>query len=243
MSFFEHDFSVGFRDTGKSNTLTNKAFLSFMEDAGGLHSESAGFGMNEIKTTNLSWILLGWKLKVLSRPIYGTKLKVITWGRKFSKVHAFRDFEVYDDKNNLIAIATSKWLLFNIKENKIARITPEIIESYSIEKKSVFPLDKVNFSIENEPNNVLNTFDYTILRNNIDINNHMHNLCYLDIAYEALPEDVYRNTNFDNVEIIYKKECYLYDKIKCEYYFDNNIHYIYIKSLDNSVLHAVIKLY
>ena len=68
MSFFEYNLNVGFRYTGKSNTLTNKSFLSFMEDAGGLHSESAGFGINEIKTTNLSWILLGWKLKVLSRP-------------------------------------------------------------------------------------------------------------------------------------------------------------------------------
>lgn len=243
MSFFEHTFTAGFRDTGKSNKLTNKAFLSFMEDSGGLHSEKAGFGMNQIESTGLSWILLGWKLKVLSRPTYGTEVKVITWGRDFSKVHAFRDFEVYDDKNNLIAIGTSKWVLFNIKTNRLSRITPEVINSYGMESKLVFTSDEDDFSIGNVPSKLLNSFNYTILRNNIDINNHMHNLYYLDLAYEALPEDVYRNSDLNNVEIIYKKECSLGNEIKCDYYFENDVHYVYIKSPDDSILHAVVKLY
>ena len=32
--------------------------------------------------------------------------------------------------------------------------------------------------------------DYTVLRRDIDINNHMHNLNYLDMAYDILPEDI-----------------------------------------------------
>ena len=35
----------------------------------------------------------------------------------------------------------------------------------------------------------------------------MHNLYYLDLAYEALPEDIYNNKRpFNNVKIVYKKE-------------------------------------
>ena len=243
MAFFTHEFDIGFNHTGNSNVTTNKAFLSFMEDIGGMHSQKAGFGMNEISKTHLSWLLIGWKLKVLSRPFYGSRLKVITWPRSFDKLYALRDFEIYDEKENLVAIATSKWILFNTETNKLSRITPEVALAYDTENKSVFSVDDVNFSIETEPDNILNTFDYIILRSNIDINNHMHNLFYLDLAYEALPEDIYKNMDLKNVEIIYKKECSLNDNVKCNYYFKNDAHYVYIKNSDNTILHAVIKLY
>ena len=243
MAFLEYDFRVGFRDTGNGNKLTNKSFLSFLEDSGGLHSEKTGFGINEIRKTNLSWLLIGWKLKVISRPTFGTNLKVRTWGRDFSKINTFRDFEVYDDNNNLIAIATSKWILFDTEKNKITKITPELIEKYTPENKSVFDENEINFSINDENEQISNTFNYTVSRSDIDINNHMHNLNYLDLAYEALPEDIYKHIDLKNIEIIYKKECYLNDKLKCNYYFQDNIHYVYIKNEDNSILHAVITLY
>lgn len=243
MAFFTYDFDIGFKDVGQSNRVTNKAYLSFMEDIGGLHSEKVGYGMNEIASTHLSWILLGWKLKVFSRPLYGSKLKINTWGSNFTRSFAIRDFEVYDENNNLVAIATSKWVIVNTLTGRLTRITPEIVESYTVESKSVFNESEVNFSLEDEPENILNTFFYTILRNNIDINNHMHNLCYLDLAYEALPDEVYENCDFNNIEILYKKGCTLYNKVKCDYHFKDNIHYVYIKSLDDSLLHAIIKLY
>ena len=70
----------------------------------------------------------------------------------------------------------------------------------------------------------------------------MHNLCYLDLAYEALPKDVYENVSFDNVEIMYKSGAFLADKLKCFYANVENEHFITIKSSDESKLHAIIKL-
>lgn len=243
MAFFEHTFQVGFRDTGRANTLTNRALLSFMEDIGGLHSDCAGYGINDIEKTHLTWILVSWKLKVFDRPKCGQKVRVVTWGRHFNKVHALRDFEVYDEDNKLIAIATSKWVLFNTQTNRLFRISQEVADAYTMENKSVFD-EEVTFSIDTPTSTkVSNTLDYTILRKDIDINNHVHNLYYLDFAYEVLPEDVYKNNIFNNVEIVYKKECSLNSKIKCEYIFSDNAHYIYIKSEDGSSIHTIIKLY
>ena len=34
---------------------------------------------------------------------------------------------------------------------------------------------------------------YNIQRRDIDINQHMHNLSYLDMAYEILPDNIYNN--------------------------------------------------
>lgn len=70
----------------------------------------------------------------------------------------------------------------------------------------------------------------------------MHNLYYLDLAYEALPYDVYKNYSFDNIEIMYKKEVKLDETIKCLYSFNGKEHIVTVKNLDCSTLHAIVKL-
>ena len=75
---------------------------------------------------------------------------------------------------------------------------------YKIEEKSVF--DEKNLDKIKLPDEFLSSIDYEVIRKDIDINRHMHNLYYLDLAYEAMPEEVYEQRPFDNVRINYKKE-------------------------------------
>ena len=71
----------------------------------------------------------------------------------------------------------------------------------------------------------------------------MHNLNYLDLAYEALPEEVYFNQEFNNIEIMYKTAIKLGDISKCLYSFEDNKHIVCIKSPDNTILHCIINLW
>ena len=97
------------------------------------------------------------------------------------------------------------------------------------------------FEIE-EPNNYILCKEYNINRNMIDFNYHVHNIYYLDLALEVLPEEKYLNLDLNNFNIIYKREIKLNDKIKM-YYSENEISYIItIKSEDNKTLHAIIEL-
>ena len=76
--YVEQKFFVGLQDIDISNKITNKAILSFLEDAGGIHSNIAGYGLKNIKETNLSWIILNWKLKVFKRANYADTITVRT---------------------------------------------------------------------------------------------------------------------------------------------------------------------
>ena len=86
-------------------------------------------------------------------------------------------------------------------------------------------------------------FNYEIQRRDLDTNGHVNNLHYLDFAFETLPEDIYTTCNFENLEIFYKKEIKYKEIINCYYSLENNEHIITIKNNDDSVLHAIIKLY
>lgn len=242
MGSFEHDFEIGLKDVEKYNKLSNKAILSFFEDAGAYHSDSINFGLNDIVNTHLSWVLLGWKVKVLKRPVYGDKLHIKTWAKNPEKFSTYRNFEVYNQNNELVIIATSKWVLVNTETGRISAIPEDVIHNYKPDTKSVFSDSEAEIKKLSDSKKYSQEINYTVTRSQIDVNKHLHNLYYLDIAYEALPENVYENNLFDNFEIMYKKQIRLHDTVKACYSFDENTHKVVIKSLDDKKIHAIVIL-
>ena len=238
---YKEKFKLGLKDIGKDNKIKNRAILECLENIGSYHSDIAGYGANDTKRTKASWILLEWKLQVLDRPTYGDELEIHTWARGINKFFTYRDYEIYNKDNKLCAIATSKWALINIETGKLTRLTEEIINKYNPEDKYVFSEPDIEkIELPNESDSVL---EYTVIRKDIDINKHMHNLYYLDLAYEALPEEIYEKRPFDNVRITYKKEIKLGDVVKCEYSQLNNKYVVVIKNEDEKIVHAIIEIY
>ena len=235
-------FDISFSDVGENNSLTNKGILRMMQEIAGIHSAIAGYGLNDIPKTSLAWLLLNWKLRVFLRPKWEETLTINTWSRSQNALFSYRDLEIYDEKNNLVAIATSKWLLFDVNKQTISKTTPEMRDKFESTDKSVFE-EKFTEKLK-EPENSNFVLEYTILRRDIDTNHHVNNLNYLDFAYEALPEDVYKNTDFKNVEIMYKHEAKLGDTLMIYYaHTEQDEHIITIKDKETGILHTIIKLY
>ena len=241
MAFFENKSRVDISRVNSSAYITNKGLLGLLEDTACLHSDKAGYGIKEIPLTHLSWVQLNWRVKILRRPIYGEILNIKTWAREATKVSTLRDFEVIDNQGNQICIATTRWTLTNINTQTITKITDDIIEKYEPDEYTIFP--DFEFKKLKEPLQFSNEYTYTTQRKDIDVNKHMHNLNYLDLAYEALPEDIYFNKEFDNIEIMYKKSIVLGDTSKCLYAFDNGKHTVVIKDIADNALHCIVNLW
>ena len=240
--FIEQKYRIQVRDTRKGTEATNKAFLGLMEDVGSVHSTKVGFGVYDIPKTHLTWLLLDWKLKVISRPNYENMVCVKTWSRGIEKYYAYRDFEVHDEQGNLLAVATSKWVLVNAEKHKVVKVEDYVAEAYETETGyDVFDDEKLGKL--KEPESYSDVLEYKIARRDIDLYNHVHNLYYLDLAYEVLPDDVYNLDEFNNVRISYKREIKFGEEIKCMYKQENGKHIVAIKSKDEKVLHSIIEMW
>ena len=166
----EHEYDIKLSEIGKNNKITNKAILSCLEDIGGIHSNIAGNGILDIPKTKLTWVLLDWKVKIIRRPIYTEKMRIKTWSRRTIKCYSYRDFEIYDTNNNLIGIATSKWILINIESGKIVKVEDNLLSKYEPETgKTVFGEDDIE-KIK-EPEQYLSENEYKAKRSDIDVNN------------------------------------------------------------------------
>jgi len=244
MSVFEKKCYVEVKDVASRGFLTNEGFLNLLENAACSHSEVAGFGINQMEQTHLSWVLLQWKVKILKRVLYNSPVLVRTWAKSANKCLTYRDFEMYDENNELIGIASTKWSLVDTQTGRITKITPEIIGCYSPEDtKNVF--EEVEIAKLREPE-VIDTMEpcytFTVTRRDIDMNQHMHNIYYLDYAVEALPEEVYQNETFNEFEILYKNGAKLGETVNCFYVKEGNIHTVVMKNKEDNRLHAIIQL-
>lgn len=238
----ERKYTIGIRDVGLSNLITNRGILNLLEDIACLHSDMAGYGVNQIPQTHLSWVLLHWKVSILKRVTYGDTITIKTWARCANKFFTLRDFQVLDEQGNLVCIATSKWTLINTETSGINRITSDIIDCYHPEEKSVFnESDIVKLKEPQLPE--FPNYTFTVQRRDIDVNNHMHNLYYLDYSYEALPQEVYEKPESNQFEIMYKSGAKLGNEVNCFYTIQDDNQYVVMKSAKENQLHAIIKLY
>lgn len=237
--FFTRDFRIGLSMLGQSTYISNKGFLSILQDIAEMHSASVGYGVTDIDKTNYSWALLNWKVQFINRPKYGETITIKTWSRYSTKLYSYRDFEIYDSKQNLIGIASSKWVLIDVSKGRIAKLEDEIMSLYNPEDKSVFnivEIDKID-----EPSDITSTINYTIRKADIDVNNHVNNLCYVDIALEAFPGTTNEFNSCNNFEIMYKHQIRIDDEIDVSYSVQNNENYVVIKSNNDTKLHSIIK--
>ncbi len=239
MNMYERNFYVEICDIDTKNELTNYGILRIMQEIAAAHSDNLGISINHIKEKPYTWLLLNWKLQVFLRPAWNSKLTVKTWPSSADKLYSYRDFEIYTENNEMVAKATSKWVLININTLIIEKTSQEILDIYKPSNTSVFE-DSIPKLKEPKEHDIIE--NYVISRNDLDINGHANNLSYLKIATNILPKDIYNNADFRNLEIMYKKECKLGDEVAVLYSKTDNTHTITIKSKDLSVLHCIIQM-
>ena len=235
--FVNKDFFVGINDCDLNLDITNYSLLKYLEEIAGIHSSIVGYGLYNDKDTKRTWIALGWKVNIIRRPKYLETMNIKTWVRDESKLYSFRDFEIKDEKDNLIIKATSKWVMVDIDSRNILRLNSEIINSYKPENISIFDR-KEDFKFL-EPENKKEIYKYAVDDSFIDYNKHVHNLDYIKLANKAYPD----SEKYNNFEIMYKKEIKLNDSIKLYLSELDNMKIIVIKSLDDKILHSIIKFY
>ena len=234
---FNHTYRVGLEDCGRENKATNKAILAILEDIAGLHSATVGLGLNEISETGCAWVVLNWQMQVIKRPSYNDELKVFTWSTSVDRLFAERDFKITDDNGETIVIATSRWIYMDINRRRPVRITPEIMDRYESEpERRVFTGKITKMDL---PDTDFLEIPYRILRRDVDHLGHMHNISYLDAAYDVMPEEFFNGPQFNYVCIEYRKELLKNDEVKARFYqIDNGC----IISLNTDKINSVITL-
>jgi len=231
--FVELNYDPLLEDFYPNGDLKIETILKLMENAGSRHSDKAGDNILKGAAKGCTWVLTDWYVLIDKTPKYGKKLKVITWTMGATSLFSTsRNFELYCDGEK-VGVGTTKWVRFDLAENKPAKVTDEIMAGYEPESKMVFEDTKLP-KIET-PAEWSRICKINLRRGDIDFNHHVHNLTYLDYVMEVLPEDVYDLHHFNRIRLNYHAPVKAGEEVTAKYSFLNNRHVVFIYGSDDSL--------
>lgn len=237
-AILECNYTVMYDDINNKLEMSNVALIKYLEEPGGVQTKKI-FG--SMLTPKGAWILLNWRVKKFKELYWNENFKVRTWPAKHIGPFSIRNYEVYNDKNELTAIATTKWVIMDIKEKKMVRNIDDVANRYNEWDKMVFEDD---FPRLKEPKDIEYTHKYIVQRRDIDTNEHVNNVKYLEFAYEVLPKEIYDNVSFKNIDIMYRQALMLGEEVSigCQKQSTDNGEEYIIALKSNDKINAIIRL-
>lgn len=235
----EFEYQPLLEDYKKNKDMKLSSILKIFENAGSKHSDIAGDTIINGQNIGKIWVLSDWMLEIIDYPKYGDKILAKTWSEPLTQaLFCTRDFQLFCNGTQTVK-GTTKWVKFDLSTNRPCKIDNDLMVKYEPEDKVEFTQTRLPRLVA--PKNFSNEVEIQIRREDIDFNDHVHNLTYLDYALEALPKDVYDSRDFRNVRISYKNAVKPGDKICCKYVYEDNKHVCCIFG-DDGILKTQIEL-
>jgi acyl-ACP thioesterase len=135
-------------------------------------------------------------------PIRDENITIKTWAKEPDGLFAYRDFEVLNEQNEVIAVASSAWLILDINSRRPHRLDA-FKKDFPIVRENVMAsapekLPPVEVTQKNGP--------IRIAVSDIDFNGHTNNASYIRWILDSLPIEWHRENLTKEVEVNFLHE-------------------------------------
>jgi acyl-ACP thioesterase len=175
------------------------------------HADSLNLGYNDLIVHDLGWVLSWAKVKIEEYPQFGETIKIRTWPKCRYKLFSMRDFLIYNSSGKILFRVSTAWLLINVKTKRITDIRnlPQVIY-YQPEQSSLndFP-EKITSEKEKEI-----IFSKTIRYTDLDINQHVNNTRYIELALDCYSSGWHKNNLLNGLTVSFISESFYGDELE-----------------------------
>lgn len=180
---------VGNSHVGPDGTLTLGAAVDFMQDCSGFQLDNEKELQKYFKEHNITMFLVSRQINIQKPVFYGEKIEVITTIYQLKNSYGFRNTNIYDEDGNIRISSYAGGAFIDLNHMKATTIPKEMIASIPMDEK--FPgmkyLPRKIHLPQDQASQIMDGIK--VCRYHIDINKHMNNSKYLQIAAECLPEE------------------------------------------------------
>lgn len=237
--FFESDFA---------GNLKLPYIFCFMQEAAQKHASILGFGHENLLKNDRIWVLSRVYLKILKQPEVENKLKIKTWHKGADGIFALRDFIISNDRRNVLVLATTSWVVVDLKTRKpiknIDFLNNESKFNASCIDKSFERLPRfakeIESGIEHDIDKNIISKEFEALYSGIDINKHVTNSKFVEWICDTLGDKLFEGYLIDEFQINYNNEMHNNDKVRI--YLKKLDDFTYIIDTSNSIFQAKVKL-
>lgn len=203
-TIFENTIRINSYDCDINGSWKPAAFFQHMTEAAHQHASRLGVGYPEMILQNLSWVLTRLKIKFLRFPQINEMITIRTWPKTIQqKLFFIRDFELIDSTGQLLAQASSAWLIINVNTRRL--VPPRSIEFELPGLENRHGLNETLEKLDLEPDGEERLVAHAGY-SSVDIVGHTNNSRYVEWICDAFPITTYQEQDLDWIQVNYNHE-------------------------------------
>lgn len=214
-----NDYTLSGYDVFPNDFVKPSCLFSVMQTAAGQDSAQYGAGYNDLIKDKMAFVMTKARL-VIEAPIRNeTKISVKTWGKKISGVSFLRDYLVYGEGGEVVARASTQWVLIDFESRHLLR--PSALKtdvSSNLDESSEVEINR-RLSVNEELSPIF--YERKINFSDADINCHLNNCRYADLVCDACGFD-FTKQHVTDIEIHYVSELSIGETVEIESFAEGN---------------------
>lgn len=198
---FQRTYSLRSSDFDKFSQIKPSAVLDLFQTVAGLHAESLGVGFEAMQEKGLLWVILKVKYELIAMPQSYDNVTVRTWPKEPKRLDFQRNYEILDEKGEIIIKGASQWAVIDKNTRKLARVTDVYKNIDAFYEKDVFEEKLIRVPDFDE-----STPEITVSSSfcEFDTNNHVNNIRYADYVMNAINPQ--KPLNIKKLQLDFHKE-------------------------------------
>lgn len=187
MSAYEQEWKILSTDVDMYHRLKLYSFFTRLQETAVSHTEALGIGREQTLDKGLLWVIAQQSAVFHRIPVYDETVRLRTWPGRTMHLFFPRYWQLLDGEGSVIVEASAFWALMHASTRKIA-----FPEKHGIHLEGSDSDPSIPFPTRIKAEKVAEETIFTVPFSYLDINGHMNNARYFDLAMDCLPEELCR---------------------------------------------------
>ena len=184
--------------------LSVRALCELLQEAAGNHAQALGVGVDQLIPQGWTWVLREWQFEMDAWPRWRDEVVIETWPSGLNETVATRDFRLLGGDGRALGRATSRWMVVDFRRRRPVRM-PDAVRAIRRPERSVLAADTLPRAGSHDAPEL--AVDYRVRFSDLDINEHVNNVSYVEWVLETVPREVLRGATLAAMTIAFRAEC------------------------------------
>ena len=207
---WKETFKVRSYEIDAEGKLSFQSLANYLMEAAFNHSFALKLSVLHLQQQGITWVLSRLHVEVERYPRWMDTVTIETWPSDRNESYALRDFWVKDANDDIIASATTSWMMMDIKTRRPVAI-PAALGDLVYRNRTRAIAD--DFAALPGLQSADMQKEFNVRLSDLDMNQHVNFLNYIEWAIETVPKEVWQGYVLSNLQVSYRAEAKQGDRV------------------------------
>jgi len=201
---FVKEYDIRYKDVNDRQEATPVSVLNFVEETAADHCAYIGKNVYDLQKEGIGWVLYSGCFHMDHYPRYRERIKIKTWISKFKGFMGFREYQVFSEEGTFYGGFRGLWLYFDLEKRRPVPVDKIYLELWPMRNEPAIQHEIKPSKKKIEEPDIVKSF--SVNRYDIDSNNHVNNVRYMQWLMESIPDEFYNKAQMEFIQGTFLKE-------------------------------------